>query len=163
MTDLTDKQKMEYFRRSYVAADGLWFMKIEENYGFETALRIDEAVWKVLPKIQSRMVKAMLNLKNGLDGLMQAIEARMDLEGFEYELAREKGSIVVIIKKCPWHDLILKSGRENISQLVGDLICEVENSVWASEFNESGSHEIKFQREESICEGAERCVLRFGK
>ncbi len=65
MTDLTDKQKMEYFHRSYLAVDGLWFMKIEENFGFETALKMDEAVWKILPKIQSRIIKAMMNHENG--------------------------------------------------------------------------------------------------
>ena len=163
MTDLTDKQKTEYFRRSYLAADGLWFMKIEEDYGFETALKIDEAVWNVLPKIQSRIIKAMMNLENGLDGLEQAVAARLALEGFGFELERDKGSIVVIIRKCPWHDLLLKSGRENISERVGNLICEVENSMWASEFGESGSDEIRFQREEGICKGAERCMLRFSK
>jgi Family of unknown function (DUF6125)/L-2-amino-thiazoline-4-carboxylic acid hydrolase len=163
MTDLTDKQKMEYFYRSYVAADGLWFMKIEENYGFEAALEMDEAVWKVLPKIQSRIIKSMMNLDKGLDGLEQAVAARLDLEGFGFELERDKSSIVVIIRKCPWHDLILKSGRENIFERVGDLICRVENLAWASEFGGPGSDEIRFQREDGLCKGAKRCVLRFSK
>ena len=77
MTDLTDEQKAEYFRRSYTAVDGLWFMKVEEKRGFEEALQLDEAVWKVLPKIQARTIKAMLNLCSGLDGLQEAIAARL--------------------------------------------------------------------------------------
>ena len=66
MSDLTEEQKTEYFRRSYTAVDGLWFMKVEERMSFEQALQIDEAVWRVLPKIQARALKAMMDLPAGL-------------------------------------------------------------------------------------------------
>ncbi len=69
MADLTDEQKTEYFRRSYTAVDGLWFMMVEEKYGFEATLKLDEAVWKVLPKIQARTIKAMMKLSSGLEGI----------------------------------------------------------------------------------------------
>jgi hypothetical protein len=82
LTDLTQEQKTEYFRRSYTAVDGLWFMKVEESLGFDEALRLDEAVWKVLPKIQARALKGMMHLEGGLEGLAQALSARLALEGF---------------------------------------------------------------------------------
>ena len=81
MTDLTDEQKAEYFRRSYTAVDGLWFMMVEEKYGFEAALKLDEAVWKVLPKIQARTIKAMMKLPSGLEGLQEAVAARLSPGG----------------------------------------------------------------------------------
>ena len=81
MTGLTDGQKTEYFRRSYTAVDGLWFMKIEETLGFDEALRLDEAVWKVLPKIQARALKEMMHLQSGLPGLWQALSARLSPGG----------------------------------------------------------------------------------
>ena len=90
MTDLTERQKMEYFRRSYTAADGLWFMKVEEQYGFLKALQVDEAVWRVLPKIQARTIKSMMDLELGLDGLQEAIDARLSLEGFAFVLERQE-------------------------------------------------------------------------
>ena len=164
MTDLTDEQKAEYFRRSYTAADGLWFMKVEERLGFEEALRMDEAVWKVLPKIQGRTLKGMMPLEGGLQGLQQALSARLALEGFDYEMEKREAGFVVIVKMCPWHDAMIKSGREKLSKRVSDLICRVENSVWAKEFSEAGrGREIGFEREERICQGEGRCVLRFGR
>ena len=72
MTELTDEQRADYFRRSYTAADGLWFMMVEEKYGFDAALKLDEAVWKVLPKIQARALKSMMKLNSGLEGLQEA-------------------------------------------------------------------------------------------
>jgi hypothetical protein len=50
MNKLSNKQIIEFFHRSYKAADGLWFMKTEEKYGFNTALEIDKEVWKSYPK-----------------------------------------------------------------------------------------------------------------
>ena len=162
MTRLTEEQKAEYFRRSYTAVDGLWFMKVEERLGFDEALRLDEAVWKVLPKIQARALKGMMHLPGGLAGLEPALCARLDLEGFEYEIEPHSEGFVVIVKRCPWHDLMIKSGRGDLSEKVSDLICRVENSVWAREFSGEGG-EIEFEREERICRGEGRCVLRFGR
>jgi hypothetical protein len=163
MTDLTEKQKVEYFRRSYTAVDGLWFMKVEEMCGFLKALQVDEAVWKVLPKIQARTIKSMMNLELGLDGLQSAIDARLALEGFLFGLERQENGISVFIRRCPWHDMMVESGRERLSENVCDLVCGLENSVWAMEFSEAGCEEIRFERVDMICKGACRCVLWFGR
>jgi Family of unknown function (DUF6125)/L-2-amino-thiazoline-4-carboxylic acid hydrolase len=163
LTDLTDKQKAEYFRRSYTAVDGLWFMMVEEKYGFEAALKLDEAVWKVLPKIQARTIKAMMKLPYGLEGLQEAVAARLCLEGFVCDLETLENGFEVIVKKCPWHDLMIKAGREELSEKVGDLICRAENSAWALEFTEDDPNfgEIRFERRDRICRGSSRCTLRF--
>jgi predicted ArsR family transcriptional regulator len=153
---LSNRQREEYFHRSYTAVDGLWFMKAEEKYGFEAALELDEAVWKVLPKIQARMIKAMMGLENGIDGLEEAIAARLALEGFLFETTKAGDGFVVAISRCPWHDLMVKSGRDHLSEKVSETICRVENSAWASEFGGA-----QFEREERICQGAERCRMRF--
>ncbi|VVB73034.1 L-2-amino-thiazoline-4-carboxylic acid hydrolase [uncultured archaeon] len=161
MIDLTESQKADYFRRSFTAVDGLWFMLVEERFGFEAALERDEAVWKVLPKIQARSIKAMMNLGAGLHDLAKAIRARLAMEGFEYEMKVHENGFDVIISKCPWHDLMVKSGREELSERVSEIICRTENSVWASEFHEEGAGEIEFQRAERICKGRERCIWHF--
>jgi predicted ArsR family transcriptional regulator len=131
-------------------------MKAEERYGFDAALELDEAVWRILPKIQARMIKSMMNLEGGLEGLQQALSNRMAMEDFEFETKKEGKSMQIIISKCPWHNLMLKSGREHLSERVSDLICHVENSVWASEFGK-----ITFKREERICRGDRICMMRF--
>jgi hypothetical protein len=162
MNDLTESQKTEYFRRAFTAADGLWFMLVEEMFGFEAALERDIAVWRVLPKIQARFVKAMMNLGSGPDDLAKAISARLALEGYDYEMSADAKGFGVIISKCPWHDLMIKSGRERFSEKVGDVICGVENSAWALEFQEEGMGEMQFQRRERICKGEGKCVWHFG-
>lgn len=165
MRDLTESEKMEYFRRSYRAVDGLWFMMIEEKHGFNEALHLDEAVWRVLPKIQARAIKSMMGLSSGLEGLQEAIVTRLALEEFDYELKREDGGFMVEIRRCPWYDIMVQSGREELSEKVSEVICRVENSVWAQEFSEKDcqSSEIRFERQERICQGSGRCRLWFGR
>jgi len=158
---LTEKDKIEYFRRSYTSVDGLWFMMIEDKFGFEEALERDEAVWKVQPKIQARTLKQMMSLDRGLDGLQQAVAARMDIEGYIFDLEKSERGFCLTVSRCPWQELMRKSGRRHISERVSGVICQAEYSVWASEFDEDGAEKIGFERETRICQGAEKCILKF--
>jgi len=61
MKSLTQKEIIEYLYQCYVKVDGLWFLKVEEQFGFYKALEIDKEVWKIVPKIQARFLKSKLN------------------------------------------------------------------------------------------------------
>ncbi|MBM3155971.1 MAG: hypothetical protein FJ004_01640 [Chloroflexi bacterium] len=157
MIELNQKQIAEFFHRSYTAVDGLWFMKIEEKYGFDVALDIDNEVWKVFPKIQARMLKSMGKLGTGMDALFEALTTRLKLEGFAFETEKLDNGFRIIINECPWHNLMVKSKREALSGRVGTLICNTENRAWASEFGE----DIKFELKHQICTGSKSCILQF--
>ncbi|MFO7967364.1 MAG: DUF6125 family protein [Archaeoglobaceae archaeon] len=156
MGRLTDRQIADYFHRSYTAVDGLWFMKLEEEYGFDKALEVDRRVWEVLPKIQARKLKSILNTGDGLEALKQCLAIKLDLEGFNFETQEYEGGFRIIVHKCPWHELMVRSGREELSGRVGNVICNTEYPVWASEFEN-----IKFELREQICEGSSLCTLDF--
>lgn len=157
MSKLTDKQVADYFHRSYTAVDGLWFMKLEEEYGFDKALEVDRRVWEVLPKIQARKLKSILNAVDGLEALEECLATKLGLEGFGFETEEyDKGAFRIIVHKCPWHELMVRSGRGELSGRVGDVICNTEYPVWASEFGN-----IEFELGEQICEGSSCCTLNF--
>jgi len=159
MIEMDPNQIADYFKRSYTAVDGLWFMKLEERYGFETALELDNEVWKVLPKIQARFLKAAGNLGDGLDALLECLYTKLTLEDFRFgvEGLQNSTGFEVVISDCPWHNKMLKSGREQLSGKVGSTICQSEYAAWASEFGDN----IRFELKEQICEGSTRCVLHF--
>jgi hypothetical protein len=156
VTKLTDEQIAQYFHRSYTAADGLWFMKVEERRGFDEALEIDNEVWKVMPKIQARTLKSMLGAGIGADALMECFSAKLSIEGFQFQAEKEGDGLRICISRCPWHYLMVKSGRGHISDKVSSLICSTENSVWASEFGG-----MRSEIESRICKGDQECVFRF--
>ncbi len=159
MLNFTDKQIIEYFKKSYTAADGLWFMKTEEKYDFDTALELDAKVWEVMPKIQARMLKPLADSGNELKDLMECLRTKFSLEDFSFiiEDNTDYGSFSIFISSCPWHNLLLESKRENLSAKIGSLICEREYQVWADEFG----GDISFKIEEKICAGGQSCILRF--
>ena len=159
MLKLTEKQISEYFNRSYTAVDGLWFMKVEERYGFETALDIDNDVWQVMPKIQARKLKTMGNLEDALESLRKCITTKLTLDGFEFktELRDDNSLLRIALTECPWHNIMIKSGREHLSEKVGTRICNTEYQVWASEFGDT----VKFELHDQICKGHSCCILLF--
>jgi len=159
MLALTDRQIAEYFKRSFTTADGIWFMKAEESLGFDKALDLDDAVWKILPKIQARVLKAMGKLGDGLDALRECVTTRLTLDGFTFEVNEDPAGkgFRVNITGCPWHDLMVKSGREHLSGKVGSRICATEYQVLAAEFGPG----ISFELGDQICEGAGSCSLTF--
>ncbi len=85
MTKLSSQQVADYFNRSYKAVDGLWFMKVEEKHGFDAALELDNEVWKVMPKIQARMIQSFLGLENGSEALLESLVTKLELEGFKFK------------------------------------------------------------------------------
>lgn len=153
---LTDQQAAQYFHRCYTAVDGLWFLKVEEKYGLEAALDADDQVWNVLPKIQARMLKAMLKADQGMEALRECLATKLTLDQFDFETQPQTNGFNMLVKRCPWHDQMVKSGREHLSGTVGHRICRTEYAVWAAEFGN-----IRFELQEQICEGCPQCVLRF--
>ena len=156
---LTDKELADYFRRSFAAVDGLWFMKVEEKLGFDAALEIDNEVWKVMPKIQIRELKGLLKVDKGLPPLGQCLEADLTAKGFNVSVKETECGVDVVIRRCPWHEMMVKSGRGHLSAKVGSIICRTEYSTWAREFGD----DILFEQGEQLCAGAKSCVLRFTK
>ena len=146
-----------YLQRSYGAVDGLWFMKVEEKLGFESALEIDRQVWEVLPKIQARLLKKLLDLENGLESLEESLVVRLELDGFEFTRNQAEGQLEINIHLCPWFQLMLKSGRQHLAGRVGEVVCATEYAAWCKEFGDGISVEIT----DMICKGASVCRFRF--
>ena len=159
MIELSDEQAADFLYRCYSAVDGLWCMKVEEKYGFDVALDIDNEVWKVFPKIQARKLKELAGLGNGIEAFYECLTTKMKLERYSFKAEKlgSDGAFRITIDDCSWHNIMVSSGREHLSTRVGNKICATEFSVWASEFGK----DIQVEQECRICEGSETCVLKF--
>jgi len=157
MADLDSQQIIDYFHRCYKAVDGLWFMKVEEKYGFDRALDVDNEVWKVMPKIQARMIKSMLKLKHGPDALFMGLKTKLELDGFKFKAEKTENGFRITIKDCPWHNLMIKSGREKLSGTVGTTICSTEYQIWVHEIAETMNFKLQSQK----CKQSKYCILDF--
>lgn len=174
-TKLTHDQIRKYLARIYTAVDGLWFMKVEEQFGFDKALEIDVRVWEVMPKIQARQLKSFFGVDSGLDALRHCYSEKLFLDGFEFQIisapsqvdglgpslgtekAESEKLFTIRISFCPWVDKLVRSNRAHLAASIGKRICATEYSAWAKEFGCS----FEFGQEGKLCEGSAACVLKF--
>jgi len=154
-----DRQIAEYLRRSYVAADGLWFVKVEERLDFEEALRLDVEVWRVLAKIQARKACELLGLKSRtLADLVTALQFRFAAEQYGGRIASQSENAAEIeISACPWIELLRKSDRAHLAARVAEAICPTELAAWAREFDSA----ITVSIPQRMCNGDAVCRLRL--
>lgn len=147
----------DYLRKCFISVDGLWFMKAEEDADFEKALELDIAVWKVLPKIEARTIKELLNVGNGIDALRQALDFKLSAENSRFELsALGPDGFTLEVHDCSWVAHIKKANREQFLERISESICSLEFVTFASQF---GS-QITFEHDRSSCrEGC--CRFRF--
>jgi hypothetical protein len=157
MLKLTPEQTQQYLFRSYTAVDGLWFMTAEEAFGFDAALDLDAKVWAVVPKIQARQMKSFVGDRQGLDALKECFTSKLRIDGFIFSEDTESDQLVIHVSHCPWHDRMVRADRSHLSVKVGDRICPIEYSVWASEFGCT----FRFGSSVKQCEGGHECVMEF--
>jgi len=153
-----DKALVEYLRRSYTAVDGLWFMIVEEAYGFEQALALDEKIWQILPKIQARKAREVLGITgNSLADLAACFSLKLRADGHEFILQQRADSLEFTIHRCAWLELLRASGREHLAEQISGRICPTECRVWCEEFG----GEFEFEIPQSLCHGDEVCQIVF--
>ncbi len=141
---------LEYFKKSYFALDGLWFLMVEEGASFENALELDKKVWKIMAKIQARTAMK-LNKE-----FFESLKLKWDSEGYKYHLGEQNR---VVIEQCPWWDIMKTSGRDKLAGRVGAAICPIIYNEWAKEYR--APYIITF--ETCMCQGSKACVLCFQK
>ncbi len=145
----------DYLRRSYFAADGLWFVKAEERLGFDEALRLDVEVWRVLAKIQARKARELLGIEGRtLGDLVAALRLKFAAEGYDFSVASQApGRAEIEIAGCPWVELLRRSGREHLAARVADAACPADLGAWAREFDPG----ITVSFAGRICDGGGTC------
>jgi len=109
--------------RNLWAADGLYFIGIEERYGTEVATQIDANVWAIMGKIEARKLKEFLEItETDISSMMKALQYTtwaLDLEDKE-----------IIIKKD--------------YALIRNIRCRVQNTRKSKGLKEFGCKPVRF-------------------
>lgn len=155
----TDAQIVEFLRRSYMAVDGLWFVKTEERHGSDEAMEMDEIVWTIMPKIQARKAREILEITgDSIQDLIRAFHLKSVSEGHDFEIEEKDGEINLMMHKCTWYEMLKASGRTHLAETIADRICVTEIAGWCKEF----SPDIEFELRQRQCtDGCETCLIAF--
>ncbi len=149
----------EYFKRSFFAIDGLWFLEIEKQYSFDEALELDEKVWWIMPKIQSRKIRELYDIKgDSLTDLVEALKIKFTFEGYKIHIKKIRDDYIqILVTECPWFNIMKRADREVLAGKVGERICSVEYRSWADSFNT----QIVFTLTSQLCKGETMCQFNF--
>ena len=132
-----DEALIEYLRRSYTATDGLWFMIVEQAHDFDHALSLDEQVWQIMPKLQARKAREVLDISdNSLDDLIACFRLKLQADGHQFHIERSDNEVQFIITHCKWRELLCKSGRQHLEERISNVIWPAELAGWCSEFGD---------------------------
>lgn len=157
---LNPDQAIAFLRRSYKAVDGLWFMMTEKAGDFERALQIDRRVWEVLPRIQVKKIKDLTGVTGeSPEDFAPVLATKFAIEEYQYrEAACGPNELKIVVERCPWVDLLCKSGRLDYAEAIADAVCTVDLGGWAQAFHPS----LQFAWEERQCREGQ-CSFRFFK
>jgi len=105
--------------RNYSAVDGRWFQAVEDEFGLDTAVRLDEKVWEKHSMVEARRIKETFNItEQGLPAVFKALNFGMfrflTYAPLECE---ETGSqkVTVSFTRCPLQELRIEKGRGEFS------------------------------------------------
>ena len=134
-------------------------MMVEDGLSFDEALKIDEKVWKIMPKIQSRKLRELYDIKGDtLRDLTSALRIKFEIEGYRTSIREtSEHSVQILIHGCPWLDIMKKAHRETLAGRIGERICPTEYQGWAESF----SKKIQFTLRSQLCKNETACELRF--
>ncbi|MHA1519351.1 MAG: DUF6125 family protein [Promethearchaeota archaeon] len=161
MRALTDEDKLYYFEKNFFTLDGLWMVETEEKFDFETALRLDLAVWDRFLKIAIRRLKKYLKItSNTKEDIINILTFRWAAEGWKYEIQNganegtneetdrktDKETTIHIIE-CPYKEAMQRNpDRHSHIPLICKRMCVPFYQKVVQDFNpEIQLHRTKFQ------------------
>ncbi len=154
------EDKIFYYERNWFTLDGLWFLKAEEEVGWDTALKIDLAVWKHLLKIVIRRIQDYLKLKtNSLKSLVESLIFRWSCELWNYDIVKnEENEALIEITKCPYKSMLDRNPerRDKIPS-----ICKKMCNPFYGAVIEELNPKIKLERSRFMGLGDKSCDFHF--
>ena len=130
---------VEVFSRSLTTIDGLWFLAVEQKYGFDVALELDVEVWRRLGLIQARRVVKNFAIKE--DSPIRAIinVLQVDPIMFVYKpqvVALTDSKAVFRCADCPPQKARIRDGR-------GEFPCKAVGIALFNSYAEAVDPRIK--------------------
>ncbi len=124
--------------RDIFACDGLYFLGIEEKFGNEAAVGIDEGVWRNMAKIEARrLVKVMGVSGEDIPAFMQALRSSC------WSLDTENKEIVVEDDRGVFRNTMCRVQNKRADKGLSEFPCKGVRYGWMKEFAKQLNPKIK--------------------
>ncbi len=135
--ELSSETLLEIMRGAYFAIDGIWFLAVEEKFGFDMAFEVDKDVWKKYGAVMARRIRKHLGLmKQDIPAIVETMKTLFLLEDWKIEAVEvSENEALLKVEFCPWYSYLKKAGREKAISKLCPEICLTLFNAWAKEIN----------------------------
>jgi hypothetical protein len=98
---------------NWLAHDGLWFRAVEERYGLETAIALDQKAWEQFTVIEAKRIMKRLKMEpgGGIRALVKALSFRLYAYINEQEIVEaDDAHCVFRMKTCRIQEARVRQG-----------------------------------------------------
>ncbi|RLI74147.1 hypothetical protein DRO97_06300 [Archaeoglobales archaeon] len=113
--DLKRNEKDEYISfllRQYRLVDALWFLAVEDKFGLDIAVELNEKIWEDIGRRAAREMKRRFKIEEGLKGFVKAIRYFPWSIIVGYEIEEKDDKVTIKVPHCPPQEARLKMGRK---------------------------------------------------
>lgn len=114
--DLGGEEKEEYIQfmlRQYRLVDALWFLAVEDRFGLDAAVELNERVWEDMGRRSAKEIKRRFGVEEkGLRGFIKALKYFPWTAIIGYQIDERKDKVVISVPHCPPQEARIRMGRE---------------------------------------------------
>jgi hypothetical protein len=115
MEEIRDEERKEYIDfllRQYRLVDALWFLAVEDKFGLEAAVELNEKIWEEMGSRSAREIKKRFKIQEkGFKGFLKAIKYFPWCIILGYEFEERDGKLLLRVRNCLPQIARIKSGR----------------------------------------------------
>lgn len=102
---------IEFMLNQLRKTDGFWFLGVENAFGYDAAIKMNEEVWNTMGKVTARDIKEKFSIEEkGLKALARFFRYFPWAMITEYEIETSDEEITVSVPHCPSQEARLKKG-----------------------------------------------------
>ncbi len=107
---------IEFMISSFRKTDGFWFLGVENTYGYDAAIALNEKVWHRMGKIMTREIKEKFSInEKGLKGFARVLRYSPWATISEFDIVEKDEEVIVSIPHCASQEARLKKGAGEYS------------------------------------------------
>jgi hypothetical protein len=135
--EIGEGEKDEYISfllRQYRLVDALWFLSVEDEFGLDAAVRLNEGVWQEMAVRSAKEIKRRFGIhQKGIDGFLKALSYFPWSVIIGYEVERRDGAVIIRVPYCPPQEARIRGGK---AEFPCKRMHEQEFKLFAKEIDE---------------------------
>ncbi|MBN1214138.1 MAG: hypothetical protein JXA99_01725 [Candidatus Lokiarchaeota archaeon] len=144
LESLSKEELLDYIEdisKNWLAIDGTWFLSVEQKYGTEIAIHLDEISWKLFSPIEAKRIMKRFNIpeNGGIPALIKALKYRV------YANINEQEILEISENRCVFRMNNCRVQAARKTKNLPDFPCKSVGMIEYSEFAKTIDSRIKVQ------------------